>query len=385
MLNKFFKEKGLSESTKAHYKAAVKIYQELTGKTLTELLEEAEIEEEKRIRWKHRSVKTYLIDFRNYLYENKSEGTVIQYLSDIKAIYKHYEIELQDLPTYNSKQIDKTYEKKFEDVLTKDELVQVYYSCNNVCKCIVLFAMSSGISKKDLLNLKVSNFINACAEFITEKELRDQLKELKSQTVIPCFIGKRAKTKTSYTTFCSPEASEHIIHYLLDRDASIRQEYDEAEDKEGLPTKLELDDDLFKISYSRLYRIFREINYALGLGKVGKATKFRCHQLRTFHASTLLNCKCSNFSEQEIDALQGRKKSQTRRAYLIDSKTKLYDKYIACVDELMLFKSIHEVDKDEYHRIENENRELKSMMDEQSKEIEKIKELQAKLEEMVAR
>lgn len=382
-LEQFFIEKGSSKSTQKHYNAAIRLYEKLTGLTIDELLLEAEREEEEKISWKKRTLKKRLIEFRNYLYANKGAGTVGTYFGDVKTIYRHYEIELHPLPSFNSKQIDKVYEKKFEDILTKSELVDAYYEANNVGKCIILFGISSGLSKVDLLNLTVGSFIAACSDYITAKELPDQLEELKNQTVIPCFEGARQKTGTSYTTFCSPEAAEHIVHYLQGRDANIRREYEAATDKSGLAKKLELDDKLFKISANRLTVNFRKINNKLGLGKVSKATKFRCHQLRAYQASTLLNCECGEFSESEIDTLQGRKRSKTHRAYLVDSRSKLFKKYEKCVDELQLFKSLHGVDKEAYQRLENENKEFKEKIEVQQQEIEEIRIIQAKLEKLV--
>ena len=157
-----------------------------------------------------------------------------------------------------------------------------------------------------------------------------------------------------------------------------------------MPEKLELDHKLFDISQSHLNYSVRKINKKLGLGKVGKYSKFRCHQLRSFHASTLLNCKENAFTESEIDALQGRKKDMTHRAYLIESKEKLFEKYYAHVDELMLFKSIHTIDEEAYHKLEKENGFYKNeivkneiKMEEQQKQIDEIQQIMGHLETLV--
>jgi ABC-type lipoprotein export system ATPase subunit len=123
LLNQFFIEKGSSLSTQRHYCASAKIYEELCGKTITELIHEADEEEEAGIRWKKRKIKTYLINFRNHLYANKSEGTAKQYFTDIKTLYRHFEIELQPLPSFNSKQIDKTYVMTYDDIVEMIEEV----------------------------------------------------------------------------------------------------------------------------------------------------------------------------------------------------------------------------------------------------------------------
>ena len=390
-LEKFFIDKGSSESTKRHYIAAVKIYTRLTGHTLEELIDDADHEEEQRIRWKKRRIKDYLIHFRNYLYANKKESTAILYLTDIKTIYRHYEIELQQLPSFNSKQVDKTYEMSFEDLPTLQELTDAYYEANNVVKCILLFAISSGMSKVDMLNLTVDSFITASSNYLTETKtetgLLSKLFKLRNQDVIPCFEGTRQKTGSRYTTFCSPEAAQHIVQYLIGRDAEIKSNYQwlqkkyeqtqKEEDKhrlENAPQKLELEHQLFKISSSHLGLTFLKINNKLGLEKVGDHTKLRCHMLRKWNASILLNID-GGFTEQEIDVLQGRRMDKTHRAYFHNNKEKLYEKYLMCVDELMLFMKLHEVDIKEYEKLETENKLYKTELETQSTKMVELERL----------
>ena len=374
-LEQFGIEKGMSSNTFNLYSACVKLYEKVNNLTLDELIEEADREEEEGIRWKKRTLKRRLLDFRKYLFENKSEGTANRYMGCIKSIYRHFEIELQDLPSFASKQIDKTYVKKYEDIPTKQELIDSYYEANNVCKCIILFASSSGLSKVDLLNLTVADFIKACDDYISEDELLLQLEELKTQKeVIPCFEGERQKTKSRYTTFCSPESSEHIIQYLIGRDAKIRETYNNADDDEidSLPDRLYGSDPLFDISYAHLSYVFRKINNKLGLGNVGKYTKFRCHQLRAYQASTLLN---NGLTESEVDALQGRKKDKTHRAYFVESKSKLFNKYYACVDELMLFKKIHNIDEEAFKKVKAEKNFFKKEIVKSERRLEEQQEI----------
>ena len=92
VLEQFFKDKGSSENTMKLYQYAVMHYENLHNKDIGELLEEADREEEQGIRWKKRSIRRYLIQFRNDLYTSKSENTAKKYMSCIKTLYRHYEI-----------------------------------------------------------------------------------------------------------------------------------------------------------------------------------------------------------------------------------------------------------------------------------------------------
>ena len=389
IIETFCTDKNLSDGTIAFYKSAVKIYEEITGKTIDELIDEADVQEEKGIRWKHRNIRKYLIDFRNYLYANKSEGTAKRYFAGIKTIYTHFEIELHSLPSFNSKQIDKTYKMDYEDLLTKEQLIDAYYEANNLFKCLITFGISSGLSKIDMLNLTVQDWIDACSHYIQNENdtLLDKLHSLKSKDIIPCFKGTRQKTDSTFVTFCSPEAAEHINQYLIGRDAQIREKY--LEDN-SLPSKLEYSDKVFNVTKEHVTYTFKKINNKLNLGKVGKFGRFRCHMLRKYHASTLLNSDILTWTVEEIDTLQGRSMDITHQAYFKNSREKLYKKYAECVDELMLFKSIHTIDEEEYNKVKSENDFYKTeivknqkQMEEQDKKMEELWRIQKELEEMV--
>lgn len=392
-IEKFCNEKKISESTIYFYNSAINLYEEIIGKSIDELIIEADEEEENRIRWKNRKIKKHLIDFRNYLYGNKSEGTAKRYLSGIKTVYNHFEIELQPLPSFNSKQIDKTYKMGYDDLLTKEQLIDAYYEANNLFKCIILFGISSGLSKVDMLNLTVEDWINACSKYITSEGLLNQLLELKKQNeVIGCFNGKRQKTTSEYITFCSPEASEHIIQYLIGRDAQIREKYDfaETDEQENLPKELQYSDKLFNVTKEHITYTFKKINNKLNLGKVGKFGKFRCHMLRKFQASALLNSENIVWTVEEIDNLQGRSMDITHQAYFKNSREKLFNKYYECVDELMLFKKSHQIDEEEVEKLKHENSFYKNeivknevKLEEQQKRINEIIKNQKELEIML--
>ena len=373
LLEKLIEEKNHADSTARSFRACIKLYEEVCGKSLDDLIKEADAEEEAGIRWKRRQLREHLIEFRKYLYTNRSEGTAKRYMTIVKTVYNHYEIEVHKLPSFASKQIDKTYKMKYSDLLTKEELIDGYYEANNLVKCIITFGISSGLSKVDMLDLTVGDFLDACSEYTTQNGILEQLLELKGKDIIPCFEGNRKKTDSSYITFCSPEAAEHIIQYLIGEDIRLREE--------GMT--LERDQKLFGITTSYVSKVFQKINKKLNLGKAGKFGRFRCHMLRKFHASTLLNTEILTWTVEEIDTLQGRSMDKTHQAYFKNSKEKLFKKYYACVDELMLFKSIHEIGKDAYDKLAEENKFYKNEMEEQKKTIEKIKDAQKELEEML--
>lgn len=411
-LEQFTTEKDLASSTAGLYRSAVNTYEKCCSMALNELIDEADAEEEQGIRWKNRKIKSHLMNFRKCLFETKGESTANRYLQCIMTIYRHFEIELFVLPSFNSKNVNKTYEKKFEDIPTKQELKDAYYEATNVGECIILLGASSGLSKVDMLKMTVDDLVIGCEryfelqdiQFKREDTVLDILFQLKGcDLLVPIFEGERQKTRSRYTTFASPEFAERCVQYLIGRDAEIKEKYEQTikdANKElnylfnitdyyssseellkvinsytlqnnlnsyeldciekmrkslRIPSKLSLNHKLFDITPAHLSYSFRKINNKLGLGKVGKTTKFRCHQLRAYHASTLLNIEENAFTESEVDALQGRKKDKTRRAYFTESLSKLFNKYYESVDNLMLFKEIHGVSQETVEKLEAEN------------------------------
>ena len=392
-LKQFFMERGSSAATQRHYSSSVKLYEELNQMSLDSLIEEADNEEEERIRWKNRKIKQRLIKFRNYLYTNLAENTVGTYMTDIKAIYRHYEIELQPLPRFDSKQIQKSYQMTFNDLPSKAELIDSYYEATNVVKCIIMFASSSGISRSDMLNMTVADFIRGCDKEVSDDTLMSVLDELKhTQYLIPQFEGERVKTRKKYITFCSPEASEHIVQYLIGRDAQLKSEYAALEEKlnslevgstkyldvkkqlDSHPKCLTVDLPLFGISNGHLGYVFTKINNKLNLGKVGGRSKIRCHMLRKYQASMLLNAE-NAFTRDEVDSLQGRSLDKTHRAYFFNEAERLKEKYISCVDELMLFSSINKIDKKEHEKLIKENKLYKKELEAQSTKMVELEQL----------
>ena len=73
ILNEIHQAKTHSLSSKKIYKNAVKQYCQQQKLTLSELIQEADKEEEQRIRWRDRKLKQRLLNFRQYLIKNRGK------------------------------------------------------------------------------------------------------------------------------------------------------------------------------------------------------------------------------------------------------------------------------------------------------------------------
>ena len=314
LFNKFCKERNVTDSTRTGYWSAIRKYENYHKLTMEELLQEAISEEENNIPLKERKIKQRLLSYRTFLLNsNLSQNTVRSYFTKIKTFYEHFEIEIPNLP--NAK-YGKEYEVNYLDLPSKEHIRMALDISTLDLQAVILFMSSSGTAKAETLSLSVNDFILATRDYHTNGSLNEILNQLnKKENVIPTFYLKRIKTDKYYYTFCSSEASQCIVKYLLTRQ------------------NLKMSDKLFDFTYSTLLARFQEINDYYNWGFKGKYRFFRSHTLRKFHASNI------GLSAEYIDALQGRSKNEIHSTYIKTNPEKLKEIYISVMDNVMINKS----------------------------------------------
>ncbi len=346
-----------SRTRRDTYKQAVKNYVKFNGMSLQELLTEAENEEEQGIRWKKRTLKTRLINFRGYLTQNYNINTAKVYLSTIQTIYKHYEIEIHDLPFFSDKNVIQNAPINYEDLPTKEIIKEALKLADPQMRAIILFMSSSGCARRETLNLTIQDFIIATKDYHDEDNIYDVINALKRRDdVVPTFRLRRQKTNKYYYTFCSPEAVEAILSYL-----------------QGISKPLNPDTKLFKINLHYFNERFKKLNIQLGLDKKGGYNRLRSHMLRKFHASNL----AKELSMEQVDSLQGRSKGNTRNSYFMDNPQNLKEVYIEHMDLITINLDVNHLTLDspevlqlkkDARKLEEENLEIKSNIDKQVEE-----------------
>ncbi len=319
ILEDISKTRNLALKTEQSYKNALTIYTMFQNKSFNDLLKEAEYEEELGIRWKKRKIKQRLINFRIYLHKNYLISTSKVYFQRILTLYRHYEIEIHDLPPISTKSAKMSKPITFEDLPTKEIINEAIKISNPIMKAIILFISSSGCARRETLNLTVGDFIDATFEYHNTNNINDALSILNDlEFIIPTFRIKRQKTNKFYFTFCSQESSKAIVDYLINERSDLKYE-----------------DPLFNLNLYYWNKYFNNINNELNLGKVGEYNRFRSHMLRKFHASSLYN-EDNGLSLSEIDALQGRSKNNTHSAYFMENPNNLKKKYVKILDALLI-------------------------------------------------
>lgn len=328
LFQKFCRNRNIKKSTQKGYDSALRLYENFNNESIEKLFAEARNEENKRIPLKDRKIKKRLMNFRSYLLNsNLSPNTSKTYFSKVKTFYLHFEFELPHLP---QAKYDKIYETNYLDLPTKEHIHEALLISPIDLKAVILFMSSSGTAKAETLSLTVEHFFKATQEYHHGGSVEFILETLdKKKNIVPTFYLKRIKTDKYYYTFCSPEASSHIIKYLKTRE------------------NLKLDDKLFEFTSSQLISKFQYINDKMKWGFKGKYRFFRTHTLRKFHASNI------GLSTDYIDALQGRSKNQIHEAYIKINPQNLKEIYMSKMKNVMIFEKEHENVNQEFNIIIN--------------------------------
>ena len=316
-LDKFYTDRNIKENTRKGYDSAIRKYIEFHDEKLDLLIFEAQSDEKKNILLKNRNIKNRLLSFRNYLFTTElSNNTIKTYLSRIKTFYKHYEIEIPELPPakYNIE-----YETSYLDIPSKEDIKKVLESSPLKLKALILFMSSSGTAKAETLSLSIKDFLLSVSEYNEyDGDLYSTLNQLKhKKNIIPTFYIKRQKTDKYYYTFCSSEATEVIIEYLLSREL------------------LKESDKLFPFSDSYVINTFQKINDEMNWGFRGRYRYFRSHSLRKFHASNI------GLSAEYIDMLQGRSKSPIHETYIKTNPKELKKIYKKVMNNVSIYPPLN--------------------------------------------
>lgn len=367
IIDEFAKARRLKKGTIEQYQIALNFYSKFQQKPLSELLEEADNEEEQGIRWKKRKLKQRLINYRNYLYEHHVKSTADLKFALIKTFYKHYEIEIHDLPALNKKNIKLSEPLKFKDLPDKELIKKALKIANPLMRAIILFMSSSGCARAETLSLTVQDYLDATREYHNSNDIVEAVKIMHDKDIVPTFYLKRIKTNKYYYTFCSPEANQEIINYLLLREDLNNDRLDEIQ--------------LFKCNTAYFERHFAKINNTLDLGKIGAHNKFKSHILRKFHATNLYNDK---MSLEEIDALQGRSKEATHSSYFTEDPNKLREKYISHLDCLTINLDVNNMDikSPEYVELEQKYNEKESQFNNMEERLSRMEKMFGNVDQM---
>lgn len=338
ILEQFFTERNSSPSTQTTYTRSVRYYETLTGHTIKECLDIADDEEYNNIRWKNTQTRKWILSYREWLFSKYNVSTAQLYLTAILTVYRHFEITIPPLPYFSKKGLRHSTPINYDDLPDRELLREVLQGVSPLVRALILFMSSSGISRIDVLNLTIQDYLEATSEYHNADSVKKAIKEMRDEDIIPTFHLTRQKTGQDYFTFCSHEAVKSINAYLLTRTEILT------------PTR-----PLFKLHERYINMIFERLNEDFQLGKVGNYNRLRPHMLRKYHASQLAE---SGMGTDHINLLQGRKVTGVAHEHYIRIKPEtLKEEYIKALPYLVI-EDVNQY-KTENQQLKEENREYK--------------------------
>lgn len=165
LLDKFISKKRLADSTAHIYKYAIKSYESFNNMVIEDLMEEADMEEDNRVKLKRRRLKNRLEDYLLYNLNTSDllNSSAMRYFNLILSFYRYWGIEI---PRLDKPIVKKDYHLSYNDIPNQNHIRQALKGCKNVKQeAIILFMSSSGTAKNELLSLKVKDFFNATTEY----------------------------------------------------------------------------------------------------------------------------------------------------------------------------------------------------------------------------
>lgn len=322
LFKQFCNIRNLSPSSAHVYKGALTAYANSQNTAdLEALINEADNEEEQRIRYSQRKIKTRFIQFKTYLQDNRYENqTTNDYLSKVRTFYKAFDITTPELPR-NKITVRETY----KDLIKKEHIQEALRTTkSNKVKALILFMCSSGTAARETSNITIQDFIEATREYHNENSIEQVVKTLSNRDdIVPTFTIIRWKTKVPYFTFCTPEASRQIIIYLKER--MLKQD-------------IKPEDRLFDIKGDSIEKAFARVNDKCHFGRKSNTYRFfHTHGLRKFFGTTMF---AAGVSEMTIDFLEGRSISRTRQAYYKPTPEELKQRYLVAMNHVTIFEEV---------------------------------------------
>lgn len=371
----FFKE-GYGPTTQKTYKRGLRYYTQMTDKGLTQLLEEAEEEEEQGIRLRNRKINNYLLKFKKLLIERGlAPATTKGYMAGVKSFYTSHDIQI---PKIKNPTGDICLEKNYGKLLTREEIQKMISVATTRDKAIIYTMALSGMAQQELRNLTIRKFLDSVSDAINKKITNVATlfeNEVLLENKILILHITRQKVNYRYCTFLPPEAAYQIINYLKERQYG-------RNDKVRIKN---IDDYLFvrknglKLSRASVTGAFIHIGQKLGFENQKYSFRFwRSHGLRRYFISTILN---ETGDKVLADYLVGHKIDGVTRAYWRADPGKLRNRY----KEVLPFISIDEarvkdIESEEYRELKKQLEEKDIKMEEMYKELRGIKQALKKTE-----
>ncbi|MCD4821074.1 MAG: tyrosine-type recombinase/integrase [Methanococcoides sp.] len=378
------------ESTRKSYLQSMIKYLDFTGLTPTELLDEAN-EEEENLPKNRRSLKKYFSGFKAILkdggeYQNGktqkplAEKSIKTHIAVIKSFYNANEITLPFIKKSTARRI-----KENDDRPTKEQLSKVLELADIKMKAIILIGTSSGLAMADILNLKV-------------KDIRDV-----DENDITTMRLQRQKTGVDFISFFSPQATRAIKSYLEYRNGygtsinddvrnawhnkhKVNSENDYLFINDSIPDSYlaSKNEEVRKIARNTFLGLFNRLSNKASLStEKGTFNVIRSHNMRKYFYTAMMLDDANNYL---IDFFAGKTIPEDKETYFkasVEETKKLYLSHVNVLsfddtEVLILKDSNYKALEKQYEdgikqlRMENEIENLKIRMEMELKPIQQM-------------
>jgi integrase len=374
LIQQWFIRRNITSGTQKAYRISLNRYLNLIGKSLFELIEEAEKEEDLVIRPRKRKVNNYLLKYKKYLEEdNIAPSTLSLYLSAVKSLYKSYDITLIDIKLNRG---DIGLDKNLGKTLNRKDILRLVSVASPREKALIYLMALSGMGQQEARDLTIRKLLNSASSAI-EKDLDDVYDLFKFEDDILKKILTleitRKKIKYKHHTFIPPEAAREIIIYLKERCYGPNKKIRIKDNN----------DNVFVANYGgeltrdSIVTNFRRIGQIAGLKREkGTYSYWRSHALRKYFITTIIN----KIGDKTIaDYMAGHKINDQDRTYWRADPEDLKKQYLKALPFLSLDKAkVRDVTSKEFEEFVRESRSKDKKIEEMMK---KMEEMEKKMEE----
>lgn len=320
----FVLNRNLKPESIRSYKRKFVIYCQVTGLTPSQLIEEAENEEDTVRRIRKRKVKKHLQDLQDHLIgKNYSPKKIVDTITTIRGFYKHFEIQIPKRNySYNSPDL------KEEEVPTKEEIKLAMENSSLRHSVLIIFMCTSGITLVDVLKLTIKDYLdslNISAEGLDLQSLDFEKISARNEYDIQTWKIQRQKTTTKHYTFCTSEATKYLGRYL--------EQYPPESIEDLLfrgNTGKQVREDVFQ-------RYLRQLNKKLGWPVYKANSYMHSHSFRKYFSNTL---EAEGLHHHYIRQLIGHRKDPLTRAYFFTPLERLKQEYLTHMSSLYFFEDV---------------------------------------------
>jgi site-specific recombinase XerD len=353
----FIKSKNLSEPTERVYTGRLRSFCEFLGKTPSQLIKEAQKDG-------LRKSDEFFNDYIENLKESgKSSNTIINRVDTVKAFYHAFDVDTKNI---NKIKLIEPAHLVDNKIISLDQVKEALELSSLRDKAIILLHLSSGMEATELRYLTYGDFINSIEEYIdlepeelfNIKKIADNL--LKIDKIIGTWKIDKNRTGKPYVTFNTPESTQAILSYLIDRE------------RKNKPFK-SIKDPLFVNSQNQALQksshgsIFKRVNNRAHFGYLTEKRRFfSSTMLRKYFKNKLYE---SGIDESTINALLGQKLGDNIDYHSKDEIKVLKKRYVDVVAGL----SVENVNFEIEEITSNEYKKLIAKLNEKENELEEIK------------